>query len=97
MFRVASLIPLRTVKLGNINKTKQLELYKEEFEAAYLENTRDYYERESASYIAANGVSAYMIKVGVLSGVSLPSSHHSSGANRQSSVWKKKKQGHTSF
>jgi cullin 1 len=50
------------IKLGNINKTKQLELYKEEFEAAYLENTRDYYARESAAYIAANGVSAYMIK-----------------------------------
>lgn len=51
------------VKLGNINKTKQLELYKEEFEAAYLTNTRDYYARESAAYIAANGVSAYMTKV----------------------------------
>jgi len=50
------------VKLGSINKNKPLEIYKDDFEAAFLESTREYYARESGAYIASNGVSSYMKK-----------------------------------
>jgi NAD dependent epimerase/dehydratase family enzyme len=48
--------------LGSINKTKPLDIYKEDFETPFLANTRDYYARESSLFISANGVSAYMKK-----------------------------------
>lgn len=51
------------VKLGIVNKNKPLEIYKEDFEAPFLAATREYYARESASFIAANGVASYMKKV----------------------------------
>jgi cullin 1 len=57
----SSLTPI-TVKLGSINKNKPLEIYKEDFEMPFLSNTREYYARESSSFIAANGVSSYMKK-----------------------------------
>lgn len=50
------------MKLGIVNKNKPLEIYKEDFEAPFLVATRDYYARESAAFIAANGVAAYMKK-----------------------------------
>lgn len=53
---------LHAVKLGIVNKNKPLEIYKEDFEAPFLAATREYYARESASFIAANGVASYMKK-----------------------------------
>jgi hypothetical protein len=50
------------VKLGSINKNKPLEIYKDDFESPFLESTKEYYARESAAYIASNGVSSYMKK-----------------------------------
>eukprot|EP01087_Luapelamoeba_hula_P016964 TRINITY_DN5286_c0_g1_i1.p1 TRINITY_DN5286_c0_g1~~TRINITY_DN5286_c0_g1_i1.p1 ORF type:complete len:750 (+),score=121.38 TRINITY_DN5286_c0_g1_i1:207-2456(+) len=50
------------VKLGAINKNKPLEIYKDEFETAFLESTAEYYSRESAAFISSNGVSSYMQK-----------------------------------
>ncbi len=50
------------VKLGIINKNKPLEIYKDDFEAPFLEDTRDYYARESGAFIGTNGVSSYMKK-----------------------------------
>lgn len=52
--------------LGSINKSKPLEIYKEDFESHFLASTREYYGRESTNFIAQNGVSAYMKKVGLL-------------------------------
>lgn len=57
------LITCFLVTLGSINKTKPLEIYKEDFEAHFLASTREYYGRESTNYIAQNGVSSYMKKV----------------------------------
>ncbi len=54
---------LHTVKLGQINKTKPLDIYKEDLEAPFLLYTREYYARESSSFIAANGIATYMKKV----------------------------------
>ena len=53
------------MKLGIVNKNKPLEIYKEDFEGPFLAATRDYYARESSSFIAANGVASYMKKVGL--------------------------------
>jgi len=50
------------VKLGSINKNKPLEIYKDFFEGPFLEDTRDYYARESGAFISTNGVSSYMKK-----------------------------------
>ena len=50
------------VCIGLINKGKPLELYKDEFEAVYLDKTRDFYRVESLDYIDQNGISAYMNK-----------------------------------
>ncbi len=48
------------VKLGAIKPQKQLEIYKEDFEVHFINNTKDYYARESTAFISLNGVSAYM-------------------------------------
>jgi hypothetical protein len=43
-----------------INKNKPLDIYREDFENAFLSDTREYYARESTNYIANNGVAAYL-------------------------------------
>ncbi|GAM20673.1 hypothetical protein SAMD00019534_038480, partial [Acytostelium subglobosum LB1] len=46
------------IKLDTIDKDKFL--YRSEYEASYLENTRQFYTRESSSYISTHGISSYM-------------------------------------
>lgn len=50
------------IKLGTIKPSKPLEIYREGFEIPYINETREYYARESTLFIAQNGVSAYMKK-----------------------------------
>jgi cullin 1 len=50
------------VCIGAINKSKPLELYREQFEAPYLAELREYYRAESLAFIDANGMSEYMKK-----------------------------------
>lgn len=50
------------VKLGSVHRTKALDLYQEDLEAPFLQESSSYYARESASFLASNGVSAYLEK-----------------------------------
>lgn len=53
------------VSLGlDISDTNRqnLDVYKEHFEAAFLESTRSYYKAESEAFVAANSVSDYLKK-----------------------------------
>lgn len=50
------------VALGAVTPSKQLELYTNEFETHFLQATKDFYARESSSYIATHGISAFMLK-----------------------------------
>jgi hypothetical protein len=51
------------VSLGVVSKTKPLELYQLYFEAAYLQATKQYYDRESAQVLSTDGCTVYMKKV----------------------------------
>jgi len=50
------------IKLGSVDFENPLGLYTEEFQGRFLEDTREFYARESSKYIEENGVSAYMEK-----------------------------------
>lgn len=50
------------VDIGKINKGKPLQLYQDEFESRYVQNTRDFYRIESLQFIDNNGISEYMKK-----------------------------------
>ena len=49
--------------MGNINKNRNLDIYKEDFEIPYKNQIIEYYSSESSNYISMNGVSAYLKKV----------------------------------
>ncbi|KAM9962638.1 hypothetical protein ACTFIR_005554 [Dictyostelium discoideum] len=48
------------IKLDSVDKDRTLYLI--EYEASYLENTRQFYTRESVAFIASSGISSYMKK-----------------------------------
>ncbi|KYQ88157.1 cullin B [Tieghemostelium lacteum] len=48
------------IKLDSVDRDKFL--YKREYETAYLDNTAQFYSRESTSFISSSGISAYMKK-----------------------------------
>ncbi len=50
------------VTMGSVKKNKPLELYRDQFEVPYVNETRDYYRAESLAFVDANGVSEYMKK-----------------------------------
>lgn len=50
------------VKLGT-NKNQPLEVYKADFEKAFITKTKEFYTAESSEYLAANGCALYMTKV----------------------------------
>jgi cullin 1 len=57
--------PPPTVSLGldaSDTKRQNLDVYKEHFEASFIEATRQYYKAESEAFVAANSVSDYLKK-----------------------------------
>eukprot|EP00698_Gefionella_okellyi_P009448 TRINITY_DN23_c0_g1_i1.p1 TRINITY_DN23_c0_g1~~TRINITY_DN23_c0_g1_i1.p1 ORF type:complete len:736 (+),score=197.62 TRINITY_DN23_c0_g1_i1:50-2257(+) len=50
------------VKLGT-NKNNPLEVYKADFERAFIAKTKEFYAAESSEYLASNGCALYMTKV----------------------------------
>jgi len=48
------------VQLGATNPNNRLEIYDQDFFTPFVADSRAYYSRESAAYIAQNGISAYM-------------------------------------